>query len=483
MVGATLEQGKTLWGVTAWVHHVSEGELSLLSGIVRQLQSLVEDDDASLGQISQAILNDPGLTSRVLGIANSVTYNPSGQTISTVSRATILLGLNVIRNLFLTVRIIDDLMGHSSHERLPQLLRRSFRTAVQARRFWGHGHSLEQEEAFVVALLRHLGEAVFWSVGGEVCDAVQARLHTGEQLDSAAQQVIGTSFRELSLALAKTWRLSDGIQQGMKPPVGAVPAMVKTVGLCEELVLAWERGASAEQVDQVLSRLAQECGMDMARARSVAAKGQEEAARLAEAFGLPAETMAPKKAPAVAEAQAAVAPTAIEPDTALQLSILREMCVLLGERADINTLLRMLLEGLHRGVGLRRVLLAFVAPDGSGLRGRSAIGDLAAALSAQFEFRLEASPALRAVLSNHRAVWLGEGGQGSWPPVNLPLLHKVESRQAFAGTLRAGNRAIALIYADMAESGIALTPAAFEGFQHFIQQANLCLGALRPGGG
>lgn len=478
-----MEQDKTPWGVTAWVQVVSEGELSLLSGIVRQLQSLVEDDDTSLGQISQAILNDPGLTSRVLGIANSVTYNPSGQAISTVSRATILLGLNVIRNLFLSVRIIDDLMGHSSHEQLPQLLRRSFRTAVQARRFWGHGHWQEQEEAFVVALLRHLGEAVFWSIGGEVCDAVQARLSTGEQLDSAAQQVIGTSFRELSLALAKTWRLSDAIQQGMKPPSGAVPPIVKTVALCEELVLAWERGAPPEQVDQVLGRLAQECGMDMARARAVAAKGQEEAARLAEAFGLPAETLLSKKAPPV-EPDKTVAPlAAMEPDPVLQLSILREMCLLLGERADINTLLRMLLEGLHRGVGLRRVLLAFVAPDGSGLRGRSAIGENATALSAQFTFRLETSPALKAVLGSTRAVWLGEGGQGSWPPVNVPLLNKVESRQALVGTLRAGNRPIGLIYADMAESGIPLTPSAFEGFQHFIQQANLCLSSLRPGGG
>ena len=52
------------------------------------------------------------------------------------------------------------------------------------------------------------------------------------------------------------------------------------------------------------------------------------------------------------------------PDPVLQLNILQDLTSTLESRPSANTILELVLEGLHRGVGLDRVLFALLSQIG-----------------------------------------------------------------------------------------------------------------------
>ncbi len=47
-------------------------------------------------------------------------------------------------------------------------------------------------------------------------------------------------------------------------------------------------------------------------------------------------------------------------DSSIQLSVLRDLSSATNEGLDVNTIFQMVLEGMHRGIGLERVCIAMV---------------------------------------------------------------------------------------------------------------------------
>ena len=69
-------------GTDAWVERISIKEMPALCSTVRMLEQMAKDDTASLAHLGQSVLHDHGLTTRVLRVANSVTYSRSGNQVS-----------------------------------------------------------------------------------------------------------------------------------------------------------------------------------------------------------------------------------------------------------------------------------------------------------------------------------------------------------------------------------------------------------------
>ena len=56
------------------------------------------------------------MTARLLKMANSVFYNPGGIRISTVSRAIVILGFNTVRNIALSISLVETMLSGSRHD-------------------------------------------------------------------------------------------------------------------------------------------------------------------------------------------------------------------------------------------------------------------------------------------------------------------------------------------------------------------------------
>jgi len=226
-------------GLQSWIDRFNQAELPALAAVVQDLHRLTLGDKSSVQQLADVLLRDAALTTKVLRIGNSVYYNPSQEPIRTISRAIVLIGFDNVRQIGLSVSLIDGLLARSSRDQLAELLARSFHAAVQARNIAGYVLTKNDEEVFIAALLHNVGELAFWGCAGDAADDLASALaQPGVDEDELVMQLLGTSFRQLSLALVKSWNLGDTVSLAHQSTSQNDPA-VKAVTLDQSGRAGW----------------------------------------------------------------------------------------------------------------------------------------------------------------------------------------------------------------------------------------------------
>ena len=81
--------------------------------IMVRVQRDLDDPDCSLDHLGKLITAEPMLSARVVGIANSVAYNPSGRAINDVRQAVSRLGFRTLRTL-VTAMVVRQMQGMSA---------------------------------------------------------------------------------------------------------------------------------------------------------------------------------------------------------------------------------------------------------------------------------------------------------------------------------------------------------------------------------
>ena len=107
-------------GLNAWLERIRDQELPIFGRTAEQIRALTDSDKAAVSQLADAILCDPGMTAKLLRIANSVIFNTSGPQITTVSRAVVMLGFDMVRQVALSVAFVDALLRGPVRERAHQ---------------------------------------------------------------------------------------------------------------------------------------------------------------------------------------------------------------------------------------------------------------------------------------------------------------------------------------------------------------------------
>lgn len=153
-------------------------------------------------------MHDHGLTSRILRVVNSTTYNRGRTHVTTVSRAAVILGCNTIKHICITAKMIDSMLGNKDlspavHERLLRLMARSLHAAMLARRMLASYDDDTREEVYIATLLHNLGEIAFWSMGGPITEQLDASLRQNPAAEKElVRDLLGTSFNRLGAGLA-----------------------------------------------------------------------------------------------------------------------------------------------------------------------------------------------------------------------------------------------------------------------------------------
>jgi len=126
------------------------------SATVNVITQLTSSDEASLNELANLILKDYGLTSKILKLVNSVTYMKYGE-VTTISRATILLGMTAIQNMAISMSLFETIRKKRS-KYLPDLLSKALYAAAIAQTIAQKMGRLDTEEAFICALFHLFGE-------------------------------------------------------------------------------------------------------------------------------------------------------------------------------------------------------------------------------------------------------------------------------------------------------------------------------------
>ena len=117
-----------------WVNRLVNENMPIFARTAQCVAGTASRENSSLSELAWSILEDPSLTTQVLKLANSMHYNPCSQQINTVSRAVMRLGFNTVKEICLTIALIETVLSSLHKEKVAVEIARAFHAAVQARK-------------------------------------------------------------------------------------------------------------------------------------------------------------------------------------------------------------------------------------------------------------------------------------------------------------------------------------------------------------
>lgn len=197
------------------MQHMSD--FPALSQTMSTINKIVSSDQEGVTVLSNVILRDYGLTNKLLKLVNTAFYGQFGGTISTISRAVVILGFDTIRNVAITLLLFEHLQNKSQAALLKDEIVASLFTGILARDMVIRTGFRETEEAFICSMFHTLGKLLVAFYFTEEMLAIN-KLMEQNKLDEvkASSQVLGVSYEELGIAIARTWHFPEKITFSMR---------------------------------------------------------------------------------------------------------------------------------------------------------------------------------------------------------------------------------------------------------------------------
>ena len=220
-----------------------------LSESVVRIQSMATSEKESISSITNEILKDVALTNKLLRLVNSAHYS-RGSSIGTVSRAVSLVGFNGIRNMALSLVLLEHMQDKTNAHLLKEEFLRGLMAGALAAEL--ASTSAEGEEAFIGALFQNLGRMLSQFYFPEEAAGIRTLVNAtgaGVSEEVASIQVLGMSFESLGMGVARAWGLPESIQRCMMLPAGDPPGKVPVEAQSR---LRWTARAANEMADAML---------------------------------------------------------------------------------------------------------------------------------------------------------------------------------------------------------------------------------------
>jgi len=445
-------------GCPAWVKYLDKVELPLLS---KTLSSICElsDDDVSMSRMVDTVLNDADLTSRVIKIANSAFYNPLQVPTKTMSRAIVQIGFNCVKSIAITSILVDQLAKKSNRHHLTHCLVRSFHAAVQAKYMAEDFEEEEQEAIFVSALLYDVGEAAFWSSGAAQTAMLEERIKVigGQDSKASEHELLGTTLPAISRGLIKEWKLGALVEESVTKPISR---SAKIVRIAVELAHIHDQDNSAEHSERMIEIISALTNNDKRKVSRDLKSNTTKAASLAERFGV-------KSARNYLNLKRAGRAFSANPQQ--QLDSLMQVSEWISRDVSIDKVQWLILEGLHKSVGLERCAIFLFSPEHKQYFIYKSIGDpqqswcpkkgltLSEDHPIQLALNQKVSRQLR--VNQHR-------GDTKFAPYETLI-------PSLVGPLLNQGICYGFVYADRLDTN-AITDGQLKAFRLFVQQAEAC---------
>ena len=396
-----------------------KSDFPAMSDAVVRIQGMANSETESIASFTNEILKDVALTNKLLRLVNSAHFAARGGSIHTVSRAVSLVGFNGVRNMALSLVLLEHMRDKAHAHQIKDEFLRALMAGSIAVELCAEAH--ENEEAFIAAMFQNLGRMLAEFYFADEARAVRHLVGASYKPLSEARasaSVLGVDFETLGLGVAKAWGLPEAIQHSMRRPRGE-PPLRPPVQAAERL--RWIALVANDMADILLRapprelelRLAQEAGLyaktlgirpQQVRQATVAARKKlidmagamelsvAEGSAAAQLLQHPDEDLAahPIPMPDKAEPPDALAPLAlqatpppapgkdqpvVQPSVADVLSAgIQDISQAMVEDFKLSDVLRMILETMVRAMGFQRVVFCLRDPKADALTGRFGLG-------------------------------------------------------------------------------------------------------------
>jgi len=384
-----------------------------LSTTISDVNRVVSSDSHSAQQITQVILRDVSLTTKLLQLVNSAVYGQFHGRIRTISRAVLILGCEAVRTAAMTLMMLEFSKGRPQERSVQDELVGAFFAGVLSKALCARLGMPNAEEAVICTMCQNLGKLLVTFFLYEESRKVRALVQQGMAEEQAAEQILGISYRNLGVGVARHWNFPDRLVEGMQrmaprdmaPPINDAEKLRLAANLANDLYVTALQ-SSQEDKTASLEALSKRYGgaVKLGTNDLIAAMDQalKEVADCSTTVSLPIAGSSALHAVRVwtggagDDAGAGQASPALAADPLMQSAAaldelenanesvgaqhiisagIRDVTEALTSDFALNDVLRMVLETMHRGFGFSRTMIYIRESRLNTMRARFGFGD------------------------------------------------------------------------------------------------------------
>jgi HD-like signal output (HDOD) protein len=185
-----------------------------LPEIYLRVKQVIDDPNTGLIDIATIVSRDPGLTARLLKIANSVFFGVRSK-VENPMLAVNLLGPQLVHDLVLATSVTRAFSGVcDSVMNMDIFWQNSIYSATLCKLLAEECNVLNTERFFISGLLSDIGHLVMYQQAADSCQAALAiATQQMKPLHAVETQVVGCNYAEVGGKLLKSWGLPDSLCQ------------------------------------------------------------------------------------------------------------------------------------------------------------------------------------------------------------------------------------------------------------------------------
>jgi HD-like signal output (HDOD) protein len=461
-----------------WTHALCNEEMPIFSNTALRIHDVLSDNKKGAMELASVILQDPNLTVKLLKISNTPQYNPSRLRMVTVSRAIIMIGSEVIRELTLVCSFFESILSATNKHQANEEIAQAIHAAVHAKSIAIAVNDTSPEEVFIATLLNHIGSISFWCFCGKQGELIQSLINNSNYSREAAEKkVLGFKLSDLGMSLSYAWKLGGLIEESIKPVVLTKNPRVGLVRLGYDITDALKEGTGSEKYTACVSKIEALTGQSKKVITENLQNNTETAFNIARQFGAIDAAMLIQRN--INQAVDHEEPSPVVDKKQLQFQISQDITSIISDQLDINLLLEMVLEGVHRGVDMDRTIFSLLDADKHTLTERLSLGWRKEFYEHKVIFNITENPPnlFFHAFSDTHAFWAKPLDDAKL--YGLRDINVIGRNECFMMPIFANKTQIGLIYTDRAFTGQPLTEEDFNVFKYFAQQANIGLTIFR----
>jgi serine/threonine protein kinase len=406
----------------------SKSDFPALSGIISEINTIVSSESESHMKLAQVILQDFALTNKILKLVNTVSFGQFGGNINTISKAVVILGFDTVRNITMTLILLEFLQNKSQALELKDEVISSFFAGIVASELSAGSRAGVAEEAMICAMFHNLGRLLatfyFFEESREVC-----RLMEDQKLseDQASMRVLGMTYDQLGTGVAVNWNFPHRLVSGMKKlsaekvrkPHSDLDQLNVTVNLANELCqisAITDVKQKSSELHKLCTRYESAMHMSEKKLSAVLEKGLDDLSKRSGILGIVAgkspllkkiRTWSGHSEPTVVAGPSAmdgvtllgvatpesIAQPAVQLDPEAMLSAgIQDVTNTLVEDYNLNDVLHMVLETIYRSLGFKHTLIFIRDNKQNAMTAKFGFGEHVDSMLPQLKFSLTFVP-------------------------------------------------------------------------------------------
>jgi len=179
-----------------------------LASTIVAINRATASEKEGLAHLANCILKDFALTNKLLKLVNSAQYAQFSGSISTVSRAVVIMGFNNVRAVAIRLLLLEHLQNKAQAAQLKEEILAAYFCGLLARELVGKAGLRDGEEAFICSMFHRLGRLLTAFYFHEEFQEVQRRPQSASE-EQAAAQVLGITYEELGVGVARAWHFPE----------------------------------------------------------------------------------------------------------------------------------------------------------------------------------------------------------------------------------------------------------------------------------